>query len=59
MESSEESQTKKSGLKDFLRWYFRVDLKDTSNYIALLIAAVLLWWGLKTMLATFSVGLIP
>lgn len=55
----ENNQAKMSELNEFLKWYFRVDLKDASNYIALLIAAVLLWWGLKTMLATVSVGLSP
>lgn len=41
-------------VKEFLNWYLHVDWKDMTNYIALVIAALLLWWGIKTIIASFS-----
>jgi hypothetical protein len=41
---------------EFLKWYFNVDLRDWTNYIALIIAILLLWWGIKSIIASFSVA---
>jgi len=41
-------------VKDFLKWYLDFDIKDWTNYIALIIAILLLWWGLKSIIASFS-----
>ncbi|MBW2997446.1 hypothetical protein KY349_03865 [Candidatus Woesearchaeota archaeon] len=46
-------------VKEFLKWYLHVDWKDITNYIALIIAALLLWWGIKTMIASFSLAPVP
>ena len=35
------------GLKDFLF----IDIKDWSNYLAILLAIALFWWGIKTILS--------
>jgi hypothetical protein len=40
--------------RDMLRWFFRIDLKDWSNYIAIVVAGFLLWWGLKTIFGTIT-----
>ncbi|MBW2967840.1 hypothetical protein KY362_05120 [Candidatus Woesearchaeota archaeon] len=43
-------------VQDFLKWYFHIDLKDWTNYIAIVLAALLLWWGIKSMIASFTMG---
>jgi len=43
-------------VKEFLKWYLGVDLRDWTNYIALIIAILLLWWGIKSIMASFSVA---
>lgn len=42
--------------KDFFRWYFHIDFKDITNYIALVLAILLLWWGIKTIIAVITAG---
>gem|GEM_PF-6758864 len=44
----------KRKLQDFLKWYFNIDLKDITNYIALILAILLFWWGIKTIIASMS-----
>jgi hypothetical protein len=39
---------------EFLKWYLNIDWKDITNYIALTVAVLLLWWGLKTIIASMS-----
>ncbi len=41
-------------LQDFFKWYFHIDLKDMGNYIALVLAGLLLWWGIKTIISIMS-----
>jgi hypothetical protein len=41
-------------VRDFLKWYLNVDLRDWTNYIALTVAILLLWWGIKSIIASFS-----
>ncbi|MBU0461189.1 MAG: hypothetical protein KJ574_01245 [Nanoarchaeota archaeon] len=36
--------------KEFLRWFLHIDWTDLTNYVALLLAALLLWWGIKTII---------
>lgn len=45
------------GFSDFLRWFFSVDLKDWTNYIALMLAIFLFWWGIKTIMTALSTPL--
>lgn len=45
------------GFSTFLKWFFTVDLKDWSNYIALLAAIFLFWWGIKTILIAVTAPL--
>lgn len=45
--------------KEFLKWFFRVDWSDMSNYFALALAALLLWWGLKTIIGAMFAPLTP
>lgn len=40
------------GLKDFLF----VDMKDITNWIAILIALPLLYWGITAIISTLSSG---
>lgn len=42
----------KQSRKDFLKWFFHVDWGDLTNYIALALSAVLLWWGIKTIVGS-------
>lgn len=55
-EEQKESEEKKGGEKlgDFLKWYFRIDFKDITNYIALVMAILLLWWGIKNIMSAMS-----
>ncbi len=43
-----------SKFKEFAKWYFYVDFKDVTNYVAFVMAAILLWWGFKTMFSSFG-----
>jgi hypothetical protein len=45
---------KKSKFGDFLKWYFTVDFKDWTNYVALAIAGFLFWWGIKTIMSSMT-----
>ena len=51
---SEDKAVKKRNLKEFLKWYVHIDLKDVTNYIALALAIFLLWWGLKNIMKALS-----
>jgi hypothetical protein len=44
------------GLSEFVRWFFHIDFSDWTNYIALLIAIFLLWWGIKTIVMTLTLA---
>jgi len=39
---------------EFLKWYLHIDWKDITNYVALTGAALLLWWGIKTIIASMT-----
>ncbi|MBU2561596.1 MAG: hypothetical protein KKD17_04815 [Nanoarchaeota archaeon] len=39
---------------DFFKWYLHIDWKDITNYIALIFAILLFWWGIKTIIASLS-----
>jgi hypothetical protein len=41
-------------VKEFLKWYLHIDWKDITNYIALIIAILLLWWGIKSIISSLS-----
>ncbi len=42
-------------IKDFFKWYLAFDPKDMWNWILLVIAILLLWWGIKTMLVAVTI----
>jgi hypothetical protein len=46
-------------ISEFFKWYLQIDWKDITNYIALIIAILLLWWGIKTIIASFTYKPIP
>lgn len=43
-------------IRDFLVWYLHIDFKDITNYIALVMAILLFWWGIKTIILSMSFG---
>lgn len=45
---------RKQRIRDFLKWYFHIDFKDITNYIALAIAIFLLWWGIKSIMSALA-----
>lgn len=47
------------GLGDFLKWFFHVDLADWTNYAALALAALLFWWGIKTIISVATIKPAP
>lgn len=40
--------------KELLRWFFKVDLKDWTNYMAIVVAGLLFYWGIKTIIGTIT-----
>jgi hypothetical protein len=40
--------------KETLRWFFSVDMKDWTNYLAIIVAAFLFYWGIKTIIGTVT-----
>ncbi|NQU79812.1 hypothetical protein HQ545_08655 [Candidatus Woesearchaeota archaeon] len=44
-----------SKISEFLKWYIQIDFKDVTNYIAIIMAILLLWWGIKSMITAFSI----
>ena len=47
----------KQRTKEFMKWFFHVDWADLTNYIALALSALLLWWGLKTIINVISTSI--
>lgn len=45
----------KKNMKEFMKWYFHVDFKDITNYIAFLLAVFLFWWGISSILKALSI----
>jgi hypothetical protein len=43
-------------MTEFVRWFFHVDFSDWTNYIALLVAIGLLWFGITTILQTLTLS---
>ena len=47
----------KKETKEFLKWFFHIDWSDLTNYVAILLAAFLLWWGIKTIIKVITTPL--
>ncbi|MBD3309630.1 hypothetical protein GF351_00235 [Candidatus Woesearchaeota archaeon] len=37
----------KERFREFLRWYFRFDVKDIWNYVLLAAAILIFWWSIR------------
>ncbi|MBI5398056.1 hypothetical protein HZB03_01210 [Candidatus Woesearchaeota archaeon] len=40
--------------RDLLRWFFRVDFSDWTNYAAMILTGFLLYWGVRTIISTVA-----
>jgi len=49
-----DNRSKSQKFSEFIRWYFTIDMKDWSNYVAVVIAVFLFWYGIKTILAALA-----
>jgi len=47
----------KQSRKEFMKWFFHIDWTDLTNYVALALSALLLWWGIKTIIQVIATPL--
>lgn len=48
------SPQKRHGFRNFIRWFFTVDFKDWTNYVAIVLAGFLFWWGIKNIMKAMA-----
>jgi len=39
---------------DFFKWYLHIDWKDITNWVAIILAVLLFWYGISNIISALS-----